>query len=118
MSLHGEGVYRAACLAVLLCAAAVHDRAAADTLNYALVQAYQNNPQLSAQRAATRAVDENVAIQLGGYRPKFSATTSISEVYLDTLSRNTSGKLPPYTRTTGENAVTSLGLTGTQTLFN
>src|SRR5439155_7337665 len=92
--------------------------AAADTLNYALVQAYQNNPQLSAQRAATRAVDENVAIQLGGYRPKFSATTSISEVYLDTLSRNTPGKLPPYTRTTGENAVTSLGLTGTQTLFN
>ena len=39
------------------------------TMHAALIQAYQNNPQLNAQRAATRAVDENVAIALGGYRP-------------------------------------------------
>ena len=45
-------------------------------INTALVQAYQNNPQLNAQRAATRAVDENVAIALGGYRPRVTGTTS------------------------------------------
>ncbi len=53
----------------------------------ALVQAYQNNPQLNAQRAATRAVDENVAIALGGYRPRVTATGSLSETYLETLAR-------------------------------
>ena len=34
--------------------------ASADTLEWAIVQAYQNNPSLNAQRAALRAVDENV----------------------------------------------------------
>jgi len=34
----------------------------ADTLNGALVEAYVNNPQLGAQRSATRATDENVPI--------------------------------------------------------
>ena len=34
--------------------------AAADTLEWALVQAYQNNPSLNAQRATLRATDENV----------------------------------------------------------
>jgi outer membrane protein len=93
--------------------------AAADTLNGALVQAYANNPQLGAQRAAQRATDENVPIQLGGYRPRLSATDSINEVYLDQLSRTvTGGRTTGYQRTTGENAVTSLGVTATQTLFN
>jgi len=43
--------------------------ASADTLEWALVQAYQNNPSLNAQRAALRAVDENVPQALSGYRP-------------------------------------------------
>ncbi|HEY7300441.1 MAG TPA: TolC family outer membrane protein [Xanthobacteraceae bacterium] len=93
--------------------------AAADTLNGALVQAYANNPQLGAQRAATRATDENVPIQLGGYRPRLTATDSINEAYLDQLSRTTVGRVTTgYSRTTGENLVTSLGVTATQTLFN
>ncbi len=37
------------------------DTASADTLEWALVQAYQNNPSLNAQRAALRAADENSA---------------------------------------------------------
>ncbi len=61
--------------------------AGADTLEQALVQAYQNNPQLNAQRAATRAVDENVSIALGGYRPRVTATGSLSEVYLENVAR-------------------------------
>ena len=39
---------------------------AADTLEWALVQAYQNNPSLNAQRAALRATDENVPQALVG----------------------------------------------------
>src|SRR5215813_10787320 len=88
--------------------------AGADTLEQALVQSYQNNPQLNAQRAAARATDENVAIALGGYRPRLTATSSLSEVYLENVARAGTGA----TRTTGENAVTTLGATGTQTLFN
>ena len=33
-------------------------KATADTLEWALVQAYQNNPSLNAQRAALRVIDE------------------------------------------------------------
>jgi outer membrane protein len=93
--------------------------AAADTLNGALVESYVNNPQLGAQRAAMRATDENVAIQLGGYRPRLTATDTVNEVYLDQLSRTvTGGRVTGYSRSTGENTVSSLGLTATQTLFN
>jgi outer membrane protein len=93
----------------------------ADTLETALVQSYQNNPQLNAQRAAARATDENVAIALSGYRPRISATASLGEVYLDTFSRGpvsaaTGGQT--YSRTTGEDAVSNYGATATQTLFN
>jgi outer membrane protein len=40
--------------------------AQADTLEWALVQAYQNNPSLNAQRASLRATDENVPQALSG----------------------------------------------------
>ena len=40
--------------------------AIADTLEGALALAYQNNPQLNAQRAATRATDESVGVALSG----------------------------------------------------
>jgi len=88
------------------------------TMNTALVQSYQNNPQLNGQRAATRAVDENVAIALGGYRPRVLATGSLTETYLEQLSRN-----PPLnTCRSGVNCgsvgAASYGLTATQTLFN
>src|SRR5262245_61442561 len=38
--------------------------AGSGTIDIALVQAYQNNPQLNSQRAATRAIDENVPTAL------------------------------------------------------
>src|SRR5438105_10894002 len=112
------GAKQAAVALGILVGIAVHP-SAADTLNGALVEAYVNNPQLGAQRAATRATDENVSIQLGGYRPRLTATDTMNEVYLDQLSRTVSGgRTTGYTRSTGENAVRSLGLTATQTLFN
>ena len=48
----------------------------ADTLERALVQAYQNNPSLNAQRAALRATDENVPQALSGYQPKLSVSAA------------------------------------------
>ena len=48
-------------LALTVAAVAIPcSEAAADTLVWALVQAYQNNPSLNAQRASLRATDENV----------------------------------------------------------
>ena len=46
------------------------------TLNQALGLAYETNPQLQAQRAALRAIDEDVAKALGGWRPTVAATGS------------------------------------------
>ena len=49
--------------------------AVAQTLTEALVYAYQNNPQLLAQRASLRASDEEVPIALSGWRPTVNVTT-------------------------------------------
>lgn len=87
-------------------------RAIADTLEGALGLAYQNNPQLNAQRAATRATDENVGIALSGYRPKVTANTQIGEQYLNTLSAGIGG------RSAGAIATGGYGLSASQTLFN
>jgi outer membrane protein len=91
--------------------------AMAASLEEALIQSYRNNPQLNAQRAATRATDENVSIALGGYRPRVTGTSSLSEVYLDNVTR-TPGTPPGFATSHGQNAVTSVGATATQTLFN
>ena len=56
----------------------------AETINSALASAYNNNPTLNAQRAATRAVDEGVPIAKSGYRPTITANANIG------LSRTTS----------------------------
>ena len=56
--------------------ASVAETPQADTLEWALVQAYQNNPSLNAQRASLRATDENVPQALSGYRPKLSLTAA------------------------------------------
>ena len=61
--------------------------AAADTLEWALVQAYQNNPSLNAQRAALRATDENVPQALSGYRPKVSVTANGGYNYSNSTSQ-------------------------------
>jgi outer membrane protein len=84
-------------------------------MDTALVQAYQNNPQLNAQRAATRAVDESVGIALGGYRPRVTGTASLAEVFIDQTSRASAGGT---SRSKGSTTVDTYGVTATQTLFN
>jgi len=95
--------------------------AGAGTMDEALIQAYQNNPQLNSQRSATRAIDENVPTALAGYRPRVSGTASLTDQYLDQLTRTTgttAGVPATYTQAKGGIAVQSYGLTATQTLYN
>ena len=104
----------AAVAALLLFQAATP--ALADTIEGALIRAYQNNPQLNAQRASVRATDENVPQALSGYRPKVAVTASAGGQYLDTTARTSPGT--PAQKLTGANEPRSVGGTITQTLFN
>ncbi|HWL04666.1 MAG TPA: TolC family outer membrane protein [Xanthobacteraceae bacterium] len=90
----------------------------AQTLEAALVSAYRSNPQLNAQRAATRAIDENVSIALSGYRPRISATSSIAENYYENISRVQGANGTLYPVASGTIGIASVGGTVTQTLFN
>jgi outer membrane protein len=91
----------------------------ADTLRGALTQAYQNNPQLNAQRAAVRATDENVPQALSGYRPRISLSASVGEQYLDQLTKTTGpGGNSIYTNSRGASAIQSYGGTISQTILN
>ncbi len=71
--------------------------ALAETINSALAAAYNNNPTLNAQRAATRAVDENVAIAKSGYRPTITGNANIglSRSDVSGLPGNNVSKLAP-----------------------
>ena len=96
--------------------------AAADTLEWALVQAYQNNPSLNAQRAALRATDENVPQALSGYRPKLSVTSTDGFGYSSTLSNSVNQSVFPnsvsYTNLAKDTGQRGVGATATETLFN
>ena len=63
--------------------------AGAETLESALIQAYQNNPTLNSQRAAVRAIDENVPQALSGYRPRVTVTASGGEQSISTVTKVT-----------------------------
>jgi outer membrane protein len=91
----------------------------ADTIEAALVRAYQNNPQLNSQRSQVRVTDENVPQALSGYRPKVAVTASAGYQYTDTLSTQ-GGDANRLVRTDihGANPPRSVGATITQTLFN
>ena len=69
---------------------------------------------------STRATDENVPTALAGYRPRVTGTSSLTEQYLDNLQKTgtTPGGAALYTQSQGSAAVSSFGLTTTQTLFN
>ncbi len=93
---------------------------AADTLPWALVQAYQNNPTLNSQRAAVRATDESVPQALSGYRPRISLSATAGEQYLDQLSKTSGPTTNPatYSHTSGATGLQTYGGTFSQTLLN
>ena len=92
----------------------------ADTMRGALTQAYQNNPQLNAQRASVRATDESVPQALSGYRPRISLSATVGEQFLDSTSKNTSATTGAitYPRSIGNLGTQTYGATYTQTLLN
>jgi outer membrane protein len=112
-------VFAGAAASALLIALMGPVPALADTIEAALVRAYQTNPQLNAQRAQVRVTDENIPQALSGYRPKVAVTASAGVQYTDTLS-TAGGNNGSFVRTIthGTNAPRSAGVTATQTLFN
>ena len=117
--MRGVKLATSAAAAVLLMAYMGPTPVLADTIEAALVRAYQNNPQLNAQRAQVRSTDENVPQALSGYRPKVALTASAGYQYTDTNS--TQGGSPTAivrTEIHAANAPRAAGLTVTQTLFN
>jgi outer membrane protein len=113
------GLFLAASLGI---AAIGSTAASADTLEWALVEAYQNNPSLNAQRAALRAADENVPQALSGYRPRLSVTASGGYNYESVLSHSVNQQVFPnsvsYNNVATNFASRSVGATATQTLYN
>ena len=118
VAVRGRGNWAVSAFLSIAVGAVLPAGVAADTLPGALAQAYQNNPQLNAQRAAVRASDENVPQALSGYRPRVSLTASVAEQYLDNLTKSTTGAVTTYTRSAGFTAVQTYGGTITQNLFN
>ena len=95
----------------------------AETIKSALAKAYKSNPQLNAQRAIVRQVDENVAQALAGTRPSISATVNAGKQYT-----NTTEEFPPIPGTAltsgasvnikGTTTPRSAGVSASQTLFD
>lgn len=95
----------------------------AETMESALARAYQNNPQLNAQRAIVRQTDEGVAQALSGYRPQINANASIGRQFTDTTQEFPAIPGTPLSQgasveVKGPTTPRSVGVTGTQTLFN
>src|SRR6202140_5473249 len=117
--MRGVKLATGAAAAVLMMAYAGLTPALADTIEAALVRAYQNNRELNAQRAQVRSTDENVPQALSGYRPKVAVTASAGYQYTDV--NTTSGGSPNTivrTEIHGANAPRSIGATVTETLYN
>jgi outer membrane protein len=101
--------------------------AGADTLEWALAQAYQNNPQLNSQRAVTRQIDENVPQALSGYRPKVSITANAGEQYQQNVGKSLLSPSPSstsvgpaamYSTSEGQFSPRAVGISATQTLYD
>jgi outer membrane protein len=73
----------------------------ADTIEGALIGAYQTNPQLNSQRAVVRQTDEQIPQALSGYKPTVAATATIGQDYTSTVSKGFSAVTggPTYART-------------------
>ena len=65
----------------------------AETMSGALARAYETNPQLNAQRADTRAIDENLPNALSGYRPVASASADGGLLRENYAFPNSNGKI-------------------------
>jgi outer membrane protein len=99
-----------AALAVAVCVLPAGP-AGAENLPEVLVRTYQGNPQLNAERARLRGIDENIPQALAGYRPQIIASLSAGLQAVRVL-------LPDNTIQTATLRPWTIGLTVNQTLFN
>jgi outer membrane protein len=76
-------------LGILLAFIAFAPSADAENLNAALARTYLSNPQLNAQRANTRGVDENMPIARGTFLPTANAVGSLGVLQQDILPPGT-----------------------------
>ena len=103
----------------------------AETLPGALVKSYKANPTLNAQRATTRAADENVPIANSGYLPHAVATGDVGYLHNEFSSPGSSagglggfggagggGGVGGTTRSTTDTVPRGVGVQVTQTLFD
>ncbi len=107
-------VRRIATIAGLVLTPALATPAFAQTMDHALAQAYQNNPQLNAQRASVRVTDEGVPQALSGYRPRINVTASVSEQY----SKMTTTSALGSSTMEGWHTPRTIGGTATQVISN
>jgi outer membrane protein len=97
-------------------------QAGAETIESALAKAYENNPQLNAQRAIVRQTDEGVPQALSGYRPTITANATVARQYTDV--KDTIPATPPGLPNgisfsdRGLSTPHSIGGTVSETLFN
>ncbi|MBZ0164286.1 MAG: TolC family outer membrane protein [Notoacmeibacter sp.] len=98
-------IFRQTVLALLTAApiAIVAAPVSAETIQSALVKAYQNNSSLNSARAGVRVTDEGVAIAKSGYRPRLTGAVSGNYSSTDGSGRITTG---------------SFGITLSQNLFD
>jgi outer membrane protein len=112
--MHGATLLGGTVTAALLVLQMAATPARADTMEAALLRAYQINPQLNAQRASVRATDESVPQALSGYRPKVTVTASGGGQFTNQLAETSAGKKIEE----GPQGPHAVGATLTQTLFN
>ena len=109
-----------------VCAFGFTTGAWAETLPGALVKAYRANPVLNAQRASTRAADENVPIANSGYLPHATASADVGYLHNEFSTPNGAavggigigGGGGGGTRSNTDTAPRGVGLQVTQTLFD
>lgn len=104
--------------ATLLASSSLVTSAHADSIEAALVRAYQNNPQLNAQRASVRATDEGVPQALSGYRPRIAVTANGGGQYSDFKSQSTTAAGTTSSVLNGVTYPRGVGATMTQTVYN
>lgn len=91
----------------LLLATVMPGASLAESIDAALASAYDQNPTLNAQRAATRANDENLAQAKSGFRPQVFASADVARS-VTTVNRSGTTAITPY----------GVGISISQNLFN
>lgn len=102
-------------LAIAMAVSGRAELAHAETLADAITAAYQSNPNIQAQRAAMRALDENYTQARAAYG--LQASASVSEGYAYARGPQTTTTFPSYRRTSEEAISQSNELSVSQALY-